>query len=52
MFKKETGTTVIGFLTQYRIHKAMELLRDCRRKRRERFLNKFRHTEKAKQTVQ
>ena len=32
MFKKETGTTVIGFLTQYRIHKAMELLRNCRYK--------------------
>lgn len=32
MFKKETGTTVIGFLTQYRIRKAMELLRNCRYK--------------------
>lgn len=32
VFKKETGYTVINYLTQYRIHRAMELLRDCRRK--------------------
>ena len=32
VFKKETGYTVINYLTQYRVHKAMELLRDCRRK--------------------
>ena len=32
MFKKETGSTVIGYLTQYRIRRAMELLRDCRYK--------------------
>lgn len=32
MFKKETGSTVIAYLTQYRIRKAMELLRDCRKK--------------------
>ena len=30
MFKKETSYTVISYLTQYRIQKAMELLRDCR----------------------
>ncbi len=28
VFKKETSYTVIGSLTQYRIHRAMELLRD------------------------
>lgn len=32
VFKKETGYTVINYLTQYRIHRAMELLKDCRRK--------------------
>ncbi len=32
VFKKETGYTVINYLTQYRIHMAMELLGDCRRK--------------------
>ncbi len=32
VFKKETSYTVISYLTQYRIHKAMELLRDCRYK--------------------
>lgn len=30
IFKKETGLTVISYLTQYRIHKAMELLKDYR----------------------
>ncbi len=30
LFKKETGTTVMAYLTQYRIHAAMELLNDCR----------------------
>lgn len=32
IFKKETGYTVINYLTQYRVHQAMELLKDCRRK--------------------
>lgn len=32
VFKKETSYTVISYLTQYRIQKAMELLRDCRYK--------------------
>lgn len=32
IFKKETSYTVISYLTQYRVHKAMELLRDCRYK--------------------
>ncbi len=32
IFKKETSYTVIGYLTQYRIHCAMELLRDRRKK--------------------
>ena len=32
MFKKETDYTLLNYLTRYRIHKAMELLRDCRRK--------------------
>ena len=32
MFKKETGSTVIAYLTQVRMTKAMELLSDCRRK--------------------
>ena len=30
VFKKETSYTVIAYLTQFRIRKAMELLRDCR----------------------
>jgi two-component system response regulator YesN len=30
LFKKETGTTVMAYLTRYRIHAAMLLLRDCR----------------------
>ena len=29
-FKKETGTTLLGYVTRYRIHRAMELLQDCR----------------------
>lgn len=29
-FKKETGCTVLNYLTRFRIHKAAELLRDCR----------------------
>lgn len=32
VFKKETGCTVIRYLTQYRIHRSLELLKDCRRK--------------------
>lgn len=32
LFKKETGCTLTGYLTRYRIHRAMELLRDCRTK--------------------
>lgn len=32
VFKKETSYTIIGYLTQFRIHTAMNLLRDCRRK--------------------
>lgn len=28
-FKKETDYTLLNYLTRYRIHKAMELLRDC-----------------------
>ena len=28
-FKKETDYTLLGYLTRYRIHKAMELLKDC-----------------------
>lgn len=32
VFKKETSYTVVGYLTQYRIHVAMQMLRDCRRK--------------------
>lgn len=32
VFKKETGSTVINYLTQYRIHRSLELLKDCRRK--------------------
>lgn len=29
-FKQETDYTLLNYLTRYRIHKAMELLRDCR----------------------
>lgn len=29
-FKKETDCTLLSYLTRYRIHKSMELLRDCR----------------------
>ena len=29
-FKKETGSTILNYLTRYRIHKSMELLKDCR----------------------
>ena len=32
VFKKETSYTIVGYLTQYRIHCAMELLHDRRRK--------------------
>ncbi len=32
IFKKETSYTIVGYLTQYRMHRAMELLRDRRRK--------------------
>ena len=32
LFKKETDYTLLNYLTRYRIHKSMELLRDCRRK--------------------
>lgn len=32
MFKKETNYTVVGYLTRYRIHMALKLLRDCRYK--------------------
>lgn len=32
VFKKETNYTVVGYITQYRIHRAMELLKDCRYK--------------------
>ena len=32
LFKKETEQTLLSYLTRYRIHKSMELLRDCRRK--------------------
>lgn len=31
-FKKETSYTVVGYLTRYRVHMAMQLLRDCRKK--------------------
>lgn len=31
-FKKETDYTLLNYLTRFRIHKAMELLRDCRLK--------------------
>ena len=32
VFKKETNYTTLGYLTQYRIHMARSLLRDCRYK--------------------
>ena len=32
VFKKETNYTALGYLTQYRIHPARKLLRDCRYK--------------------
>ena len=32
VFKKETSYTIIGYLTQYRVHTAMKLLQDCRYK--------------------
>lgn len=32
VFKKETNYTVVNYLTQYRIHTAMKLLKDCRYK--------------------
>ncbi|MGI5933256.1 MAG: response regulator transcription factor [Lawsonibacter sp.] len=32
IFKRETDYTLLNYLTRYRIHKAMELLRDCRAK--------------------
>lgn len=32
LFKKETDYTLLNYLTRLRIHKAMELLRDCRAK--------------------
>ena len=32
VFKKETSRTLGSYLTDYRIHVAMELLRDCRSK--------------------
>lgn len=32
LFRKETDYTILNYLTRYRIHKAMELLRDCRLK--------------------
>lgn len=32
VFKKETSYTIIGYLTQYRMHMAMKLLQDCRYK--------------------
>lgn len=32
IFKKETSYTIIGYLTQYRMHMAMKLLQDCRYK--------------------
>lgn len=32
VFKKETSYTLTGYLTSYRMHMAMELLRDCRSK--------------------
>ena len=32
LFRKETDYTLLNYLPRYRIHKAMELLRDCRTK--------------------
>ena len=32
LFRKETDYTLMNYLTRYRVHKAMELLRDCRLK--------------------
>lgn len=32
VFRKETSYTIVGYLTQYRIHIAMKLLQDCRHK--------------------
>lgn len=32
IFKKETDYTLLNYLTRYRVHKAMEQLRDCRLK--------------------
>ena len=32
IFKKETGSTVLGYLTRYRIHRAEELLKDRKKK--------------------
>ena len=32
LFKKETDYTILNYLTRYRIHKAMVLLKDCRTK--------------------
>lgn len=32
LFRKETDYTLLNYLTRYRIHKAMELLHDCRLK--------------------
>lgn len=32
VFKKETTYTIVGYLTQYRIHISMKLLQDCRYK--------------------
>ncbi len=32
IFKKETSYTLTGYLTNYRMHRAMELLKDCRNK--------------------
>ena len=32
LFKRETGYTLTGYLTHYRVHAAMSLLRDCRAK--------------------
>ena len=32
MFQKETTYTIVGYLTQYRIHTAMKLLQDYRYK--------------------
>ena len=32
IFKRETDYTLLNYLTRCRIHKAMELLRDCRAK--------------------